>query len=270
MANFYPLSLGHRRRKKHELDINPGIGRLILDCLLEGRRSYVEELEWRARPPEKDLVTSYERQEEEDLAYLRHEARHRSCDIAQDSDYIRERWGLKISRAEANERFVPERLREALESGNTKIEQDFLVSRDLGNLFAYARGTKNRFYLNTSNFDAPMRRDVLDCSSIAAVKRLKTQYDSQAKDLELHEYNAKCRERDFFKTKAGFLGLGPACLEEGDEMVISFGASRPFIVRKNVGLGSFYTLVGEAVVPSIMSGKWTRLEKDSWTNYQTK
>ncbi|CZT24291.1 uncharacterized protein RCC_10012 [Ramularia collo-cygni] len=258
----------HRGQNKHELDVNPGIGRLMLDYLLEGRRSYVEELERRARPPEKDLVTSYERQEEEDLAYLRHEAKHRGCDLSEDSNFVRERWALKISRAEANERFVPERLREALESGNTKIEQDFLVARDLGNLFAYARGTRNRFYLHTSNLDAPMRRDVLDCSSIAEVKRLKSQYDLQARDLELHDYNAKCRERDFFKTQAGFLGLGPACLEEGDEIVIPLGSSRPFILRRNVGLGSFHTLVGEAVVPSIMSGKWTRLEKDSWTDYR--
>lgn len=250
--------------------MNPGIGRLMLDYLLEGRRSYVEELERRDSPPEKDPITSYERQEDEDLTYLEHEAKYRKSDLSQDFDYVRERWGLKIARAEANERFVPERLREALETGNTKIEQDFRVARDLGNLFAYARGTQNRFYLNTKNFEAPMRRDVLGCSSIAAVKRLKTQYDLQAKDLELHEYNAKCRERDFFKTKAGFLGLGPACLEEGDEIVIPFGASRPFILRKNIELGSFNTLVGEAVVPSIMSGKWARLEKDSWTDYRIK
>lgn len=240
----------------------------MLDYLLEGRRSYVEELERRARPPEKDLVTSYERQEAEDLEYLRHEAKHRNCDLSQDRHYVRERWGLKISRAEANERFVPERLKEALESGNSKIEQDFLVARDLGNLFAYARRTRSRYYLHAGNFDAPMRRDVLNCSSIAEVKRLKTQYDAQARDLELHEYNAKYRERDFFKTQAGFLGLGPACLEEGDEIVIPFGSSRPFILRKNLGLGSSHTLVGEAVVPSIMSGKWTRLERDSWIDYR--
>lgn len=242
----------------------------MLDYLLEGRRSYVEELERRARPPEKHLVTSYKRQEKEDLAYLRYEAKNSSHDLSQDLRYVKERWSLKISRAEANERFVPERLREALESGNSKIEQDFLVARDLGNLFAYARGTHNRFYLNTGNFEAPMRRDVLSCSSIAEVKLLETQYDSQARGLELHEYNAKSRERDFFKTKAGFLGLGPACLEEGDEIVIPFGSSRPFILRKNVELGSSHILVGEAVVPSIMSGKWTRLEKDSAVDYRIK
>ncbi|WPB02388.1 uncharacterized protein RHO25_007022 [Cercospora beticola] len=258
----------HKRQSKHGLDVNPSVGRLMLDYLLEGRRSYVEDLERRTKPPERDVVTSYERQEDDDLAYLQHESRHR--DVRRDVEYVRERWRLKILRAEANERFVPERIAPALASGNVKIEQDFLVARDLGNLFAYARRTKNRYYLNTANSEAPMRRDVLNCASIAEVKRLRTQYDSQAQDLELHQYNAKCRERDFFKTKMGFLGLGPSCLQEGDEVVILLGASRPFILRKDLVSGSHYTFVGEAVVPSIMSGKWTRLEKESWTDFRIK
>lgn len=39
----------------------------MLGYLLEGRRSYFEETERRARPPEKNLVATYERQEEDSV-----------------------------------------------------------------------------------------------------------------------------------------------------------------------------------------------------------
>ncbi|PPJ60563.1 hypothetical protein CBER1_08139 [Cercospora berteroae] len=77
----------HKRQSKHGLDVNHSVGRLMLDHLLEGRRSYVEDLERRTKPPERDVVTSYERQEDDDLAYLQHESRYR--DVRSDVEYVR-------------------------------------------------------------------------------------------------------------------------------------------------------------------------------------
>jgi hypothetical protein len=261
----------HKKRTKHGLDSNPRIGLLLLDYLLEGQRSHVEELERRIRPPEKNVIRSYEHQRDQDLKYVREESKASTANAKADIAYIQERWGMKISREENNERFIPERLSAALGTNKKSIKEDFEVARDLGNLFAFARGTHRSYYLNKTNFDAPMRKDVLGCSSLAEVKKLKTQFEAGGDtDIEIHHYNAKSRERDFFKTKAGFLGLGPACLEVGDIIVVPLSASRPFILREDPRQSGFHTLVGEAVVPSIMSGKWATLEKDSFRDFKIK
>lgn len=252
----------HVRRNEPGRDNNPGIGRLMLDYLLEDRRSYVKEMDKMSKPPERDVVTSYEHQQKADLEYLDYEAR--SHNVAQDREYVKDRWELKIRRAEADQHFTPERMKPALASGNRKIEEDFQVARDIGNLFAYARKTHKRYYFDFRNPEAPMHRNVLGCSNIDKVKKLPTQFYTKEEDLEIHEYNPKSRQRDFFKTSRGFLGLGPADMEVGDRIIIPFGASRPWILREHASGGEvFYTLVGSAVVPSIMSGSWMRLKQDS-------
>jgi hypothetical protein len=261
-----------KKRTKHDLDPNPRMGLLLLDYLLEGQRSHVEELASRIRPPERNIVRSYEHQRDEDLKYVREESKAFIVDADADLAYIQERWRLKITREEINQRFIPQRLEAASRTNNKTIQDDFEIARDLGNLYAYVRGTRDRFYLDRTNFDAPMRKDVLRCSTVAEVKKLGTQFEAGDVNIEIHEYNAKSRERDFFKTKtkAGFLGLGPACLEVGDKIVVPLSASRPFILREDPQQSGLHTLVGEAVVPSIMSGKWATLEKESFQVFKIK
>jgi hypothetical protein len=85
--------------------------------------------------------------------------------------------------------------------------------------------------------------------------RLASRYGTDESDPEYHFYNAKNRERDFFITEGGFVGLGPAKLEENDLVIVPIGSSLPWIVREHCsGDIKYYTFVGEAVVPSIMSG----------------
>lgn len=67
------------------------------------------------------------------------------------------------------------------------------------------------------------------------------------------------RDRTFFSTKYGFAGLGPADLQDGDHIVTFFGASRPFVLRNH---GTHHILVGDAVVPGIMSGQMMVLFED--------
>jgi hypothetical protein len=69
----------------------------------------------------------------------------------------------------------------------------------------------------------------------------------------------KMRDRTFFSTEHGFVGLGPQDVQKGDSVVILFGASRPFVLRSH---GTHHVLVGDAVVPGIMSGQMMALHGD--------
>lgn len=257
----------HRRNAPHGLEPNPRIGLLMLDYLLEGKRDHVDELKKMSESPRRDLSELYRRQRKEDLDYVLREQKDSSADLTEDIDYVEDRWELKIDRAKAEQPFfTPARLRPAFDSEwALVIRKDYEVARNLGNLFAYARGSRDRYYLNVNNSDAPMRKDVLSCATLEDVKKLPTQFKSQGADIEIHKYNAKSRERDFFKTRSEWLGLGPSCLRVGDQIVVPLGASRPFILREYLSSstnGKVYTLVGEAHVPSIMSGKWMGLEQE--------
>jgi hypothetical protein len=65
-------------------------------------------------------------------------------------------------------------------------------------------------------------------------------------------------ERIFFKTEDQHLGVGPGDLRIGDEVVVPFGSSRPWVLR---GHGDHHVLVGEAFVPGIMTGQLEELWK---------
>ncbi|KAK4552903.1 hypothetical protein LTR86_010035 [Recurvomyces mirabilis] len=79
-------------------------------------------------------------------------------------------------------------------------------------------------------------------------------------EKEMYHVPSKLRRRDFFITDNGFMGMGPATLEPGDEIIVPFGASRPFIVRKHGE--DHYVLIGDAVVPGIMPGQLVNLYKE--------
>jgi hypothetical protein len=61
-----------------------------------------------------------------------------------------------------------------------------------------------------------------------------------------------CNARVFFKTKKGYLGLGPGEVQKGDHVVVLFGGSIPFILSQNP---DSYHLVGECYVGGIMDGE---------------
>ena len=62
-----------------------------------------------------------------------------------------------------------------------------------------------------------------------------------------------CNRRLLFKTTTGLKGVGPQCLEEGDQIFVLYGATVPFIIRSD-GTGCFL-LVGGCYVHDIMSGE---------------
>ena len=71
-------------------------------------------------------------------------------------------------------------------------------------------------------------------------------------------------ERAFFKTDGQHLGVGPGDLQEGDEVVVPFGSSRPWVLRSH---GDHHILVGDAFVPGIMTGQLEELWKRGELNY---
>jgi hypothetical protein len=66
-----------------------------------------------------------------------------------------------------------------------------------------------------------------------------------------------------FLTRSGFVGLGPAHMEQGDEVYIFFGGHVPYIVRQQEN--NKYSLVGEAFVHGIMYGEALRTDVEEST-----
>ena len=66
-----------------------------------------------------------------------------------------------------------------------------------------------------------------------------------------------CHGRCFFITKAGFFGIGPGIMQEGDCVVILLGADVPFVIREKEKCGNSvqgYALIGECYVHGLMTG----------------
>lgn len=63
------------------------------------------------------------------------------------------------------------------------------------------------------------------------------------------------RNRRFFITTDGRMGLGPANLEPGNGVAILFGGNVPFVLRRR---GGYHALVGECYVHGIMHGEFVR------------
>lgn len=58
-----------------------------------------------------------------------------------------------------------------------------------------------------------------------------------------------------FLTEEGFVGIGPAGIQEGGDVYILAGASFPFILRESHKMGGYHEVVGEAFVDGIMDGE---------------
>lgn len=71
-------------------------------------------------------------------------------------------------------------------------------------------------------------------------------------------------ERVFFKTDDQHLGVGPGDMQEGDEVVVPFGSSRPWVLRSH---GDHHVFVGDAFIPGIMTGQLEELWRRGELNY---
>ena len=74
--------------------------------------------------------------------------------------------------------------------------------------------------------------------------------------------DAATSARSTFATRYGFVGLGPPNIQNGDSVVILFGADVPFILRQE---GDHYKLVGDCYVHGIMQGELINLlDRNGW------
>ncbi|KAJ4353554.1 uncharacterized protein N0V89_005284 [Didymosphaeria variabile] len=72
------------------------------------------------------------------------------------------------------------------------------------------------------------------------------------------------KDRRFFITQTGFLGLGPDPAEPGDEVYIIQGASTPFVLRPTEDSRS-YKIIGEAYVHGVMDGEFMQKRPEMTT-----
>lgn len=70
----------------------------------------------------------------------------------------------------------------------------------------------------------------------------------------IHIFGVWLQKGCVFITSTGSIGLGPSDIRRGDEVVILFGASVPFILRRRVG---HHILLGDCAVSGIMEGEMT-------------
>ena len=70
--------------------------------------------------------------------------------------------------------------------------------------------------------------------------------------------NAAIKDRRFFTTKKGFVGIGPDKIQKGDLVAVLFGADTPLILRPD---GISFKLVGAAYVHGIMRGEMILLRR---------
>ncbi|EEU34261.1 uncharacterized protein NECHADRAFT_85554 [Fusarium vanettenii 77-13-4] len=64
-----------------------------------------------------------------------------------------------------------------------------------------------------------------------------------------------CISRRFFMTSGGFMGIGPESMKEGDVVVVIFGLSLPFLLRKSEAGANKFLVVGPCYVHGIMEGE---------------
>ncbi|OQN95137.1 hypothetical protein B0A48_18814 [Cryoendolithus antarcticus] len=86
-----------------------------------------------------------------------------------------------------------------------------------------------------------------------------------AADYYLAFVNACCH-RCFFATDAGYIGIGPQVMEEGDRVAILYGYRFPVVIRKLASHSESYVLIGEAYVYGIMDGEVT--ESDEFAGWE--
>jgi len=84
-----------------------------------------------------------------------------------------------------------------------------------------------------------------------------TDFDSLRGDARQYHKVSESRSwnRRFFWASRKDFGIGPACMREGDIVVVLYGGDGPYVLRPK---GDKYLMLGEAYVDSIMNGELVR------------
>lgn len=90
-----------------------------------------------------------------------------------------------------------------------------------------------------------------DCL-IKGINFLEFRKNRQPPETFYDEAEVVCDGRRFFQMDNGSFGIGPACMREGDVVVVLFGGQSPYILRP---CGRSYLYMGQAYVDELMEGQ---------------
>lgn len=111
--------------------------------------------------------------------------------------------------------------------------------------FRLGQGTHRAGAEAEKGYDALLSKDIETQDTDPALKRLANIYFSQMMSAS----NGTIP----FRTNKGYIGIGPASVEQGDLAVVLLGCEVPFLLRKENAVT--YRLVGEAYVHGVMFGE---------------
>lgn len=76
-----------------------------------------------------------------------------------------------------------------------------------------------------------------------------------------HWLHLALRRRLFFVTERGYMGIGPASVSEGGEVVLFSGLKTPFLIRRAQAQGAF-RLITPTYIEGVMGGElWNETER---------
>ncbi|KAI1085329.1 heterokaryon incompatibility protein-domain-containing protein [Whalleya microplaca] len=90
----------------------------------------------------------------------------------------------------------------------------------------------------------------------AVALKLKSAHTLTPEDFDFQNaVNEVATHKKMFRTRDGYLGLGPRRIEKGDLAVLVKGGRAPLVLRKKTEDEGLYELVGDAYIHGAMSGK---------------
>jgi hypothetical protein len=234
------LNIDNGRQKGLDLDRLPNIGYLMLEYLFEGNRSLVDM--FKEQPYDEDENASQVLRTAEEFGFKSNDATIRDLEVAfhwQEPFLWKVHNGARVRSQRQGHQ--PSSLAESRKMHDGKSEDIDSIQ------LSWNKRSQLRTWLQEHG-------DHKVVVSTYVRPRLEDLNETYEATLPLTGSS-----RVLFSTKEGFTGIGPAGLEQGDEIVVPFGSSRPWVLRNH---GDHHVLIGDAIVPGIMSGRLETLYED--------
>lgn len=144
-------------------------------------------------------------------------------------------------------------------SGADEVDEEDLLREFCLTLNAGCRILSKQTYKD----DVTIEHRVADCiamlSELGVSTRTRDEFKARHRNGDWDRFLATtqdlCRDRCFFRTACGLLGLGPRVSAVDDEVCIFFGAQVPFLLHPVDPSEGRYQLCGESYVHGIMNGE---------------
>ncbi|KAK0655149.1 heterokaryon incompatibility protein-domain-containing protein [Cercophora newfieldiana] len=91
-------------------------------------------------------------------------------------------------------------------------------------------------------------------AALDIIERAHDRHDTAAVIRFMSQFEVSSVNRRFFVTKKGYMGIGPAYMQEGDIVCVLFGGPTPYALRPTSKEGK-YLFLGECYVDDVMNGE---------------